>query len=498
MKNYLRFIALILALSIITALFASCSTKPAETEAKDSGVTTEAPGNVTDEEIGEVVETESEYKPAIAQKDYGSEFYLSIMPDVNPVDYYWVKEASNNTLSDAIYARQESVRSYLGVEVIGTPTGNTNTYIEPFKTAVKNKDDSVHFMVSHVFFGIDGFITENYLTDFNDISEIDTYAPYWKAEFMEDLSVNGHEYLGFNNFNILYTNVVSFNKEMLDLYKDYIDTSFYDMVTSYTWTLDKMISIAGLVYTDTNADGKTPDDTFGLTAFNNVPIAPIIQSSGMSLVEMDDAGLYKIAVYNDKNKQRMSDLVDKLDSFARSDCAFIRKDSSTATKIFTEKRALMYLCSTYSLISLLNHDLDFGVLPYPMYDEEQKDVGYRSLNWGGYLCVPSYLKNPTMVYETIDILAYFSEDVNVAFYEKLLGKKVAESPQDRDMLNIVWNSICSDFGQTYGSVFNTNTDFLFMLCNLIGEESNKSLASYVAGGESAANKGLKKFIGQVK
>ena len=495
MKRYVRILSLILALVMMLAAVSSCGSGNAESDGKGGAESTE-PKKET-EQMTEENESESEYIPSVAENNYGKEFYLSIMPDVNPVDYYWVKETSNNTLSDAIYARQESVRKYLGVDVIGTPTGNTNTYIEPFKTAVKNKDDSVHMMVSHVFFGIDGFVTENYLTDFNDIEQIDTYAPYWNAQFMEDLSINGHEYLGFSDFNILYTNVVVFNKEMLDMYKDYIETSFYDMVTGYTWTLDKMISTAELVYTDVNADGKTPDDIFGISAFLNVPFAPFIQASNMSIVEMDDAGNYKIAVYNEKNKQRMGDLVDKLDAFAKSDCAFLKKDSENPSKIFTEKRGLMHLSTTYGLPSLLNYDLDFGVLPYPMFDENQKSVGYRSLQWGGYICIPSYTADPAMVYETVEMLSYFSKDVNIAFYEKLLGKQVADSPKDRDMLDIVWDSVCSDFGQTYGSVFGGKTDFLFMLCNLVGDGA-QSLASYVAGGESAANKGLKRFIAQVK
>ena len=107
------------------------------------------------------------------------------------------------------------------------------------------------------------------------------------------------------------------------------------------------------------------------------------------------------------------------------------------------------------------------------------------------------MKDATMVCETVEMLSYFSEDVNIAFYEKLLGKQVADSPLDREMLDIVWDSVCSDFGQTYGSAMNSKTDFLFMLCNVVGDGA-QGLASYVAQGENTANKNLKKFINQVK
>ena len=495
MKKSIKLLSLIMAIIISCAAITSCAVAPQEETTAPKAEQVESDDNAV---TGEESESESEYVPEITSKNHNSDFYLSIMPDVNPVDYYWVKESENNALSDAIYVRQENVRKYLGVNIIGTATGNTDKYITPFKTAIKNKDDSVHMLVSHVFFGIEGFITENYLTDINEIPQINTEAPYWNQQFMEDLSIKGHYFLGFSDFNILYTNVVVFNKSILDLYKDTIEEDFYQLVTDYKWTLDKMIGIAKLVSADALSDGKTEDDMFGITGFLNVPVAPFIQACNMSIVEMDDKGAYKIAVYNEKNKQKMSTLVDKLSDLIASDSAWIKKNSPSCSKVFSESRTLMYLCSTYNLPAILQYGIDFGVLPYPMYDEAQKDVGYRSLQWGGYICIPSYLSNPDMVGETIEMLSYYSKDVNIAFYEKLLGKQVADSPKDRAMLDIVWDSVCSDFGQTYGSAMNTTVDFLFMLCNICEEGSTSNLASYMAKGESAANKGLKGFIAKVK
>jgi hypothetical protein len=132
-----------------------------------------------------------------------------------------------------------------------------------------------------------------------------------------------------------------------------------------------------------------------------------------------------------------------------------------------------------------------------MYNEEQKDVGYRSLQWGGYLCVPSYLDNPTMVGETIEMMAYYSADVAEVYYEKLLGKQVADAPQDRKMLQIVWDSVCSDFGQTYFTVF-YQTNILYALPSLTNINASEGLASYVASRQSTVNRNIKKFMAKMK
>lgn len=481
MNIYLRFLAAALAILMLLASFVGCNVTPDEKE-------TNSPDESNEEE------TVDEYMPDIEKKNYGKEFYLSIMGDVNPVEYYWVEESSNDTMSDALYNRQEKIRSHIGVEIFGTRTAEVKGYITPFQTAVKNKDDSVHFLISHVFYGIDGFITGNYIRDFNDVEEIDLDADYWNIDVMDQISVAGKRFLGFSDFNILYTHVLSFNKGMLEKYEDQLDESLYEMVDNYHWTLDKMIWLASLAYVDTNSDGKTNDDIFGLVGYQSVPFIGFMHASNINVVEQDEKGNYVISLYNDKNKQKMSDLVDKLYDVTRADYANLL-DGYFYNGMVTDT-ALMEISSTYKLPGYLAYDVEFGVVPFPMYDEMQKDVGYRSLQWGGYLCIPSYTADPVMVGETVELLAYYSDEVNTAFYEKLLGKKVANEPNDRRMLDIVWDSVCSDFGQTYFSVIE-NTNFVYILPEVTRLNTTQNLASYVARYESSANKNLKKFIAAV-
>jgi hypothetical protein len=157
----------------------------------------------------------------------------------------------------------------------------------------------------------------------------------------------------------------------------------------------------------------------------------------------------------------------------------------------------MTLAPSYELPNYLNYDINFGVLPYPLFDEQQKDVGYRSLQWGGYIAIPSYVDNMEMATETLEMLSYFSKDVNLAFYEKLLGKQVADAPQDRKMLQIVWDSVCSDFGQTYFTVFYT-TNVLYVFPSITSVNATEGLASYVASRQNTVNRNIKKFMAKVK
>ena len=488
MKQYLKLISLLIAIVMLVASFASCTTKKT-----DEDVTTQASA-----EGSQVVEEETEYKPSIEQKNYNEEFYLWVMGDVNPIECYWVAESTNDVLSEAVYNRQENVRKYLGVEIFGSDTESEDRYVQPFKTAVQNKDGSVDMLISHVYYGIDGFITGNYLTDFNDIPEINLDADYWKLDVMEEIGINDRLYLGFSEFNILYTHVITYNKDLLAKYDDMLDESIYSMVDNYHWTLDKMTWLASLAYVDASGDGqKTADDQYGIVGYHSVPFIGFVQASNIQIIDTDEQGNYVLSCYNEANKSKMSSLCDKIKELAMSEYSyFTTGNNDYSYPGMTSGQALMEVSGTPWLKNYLSSGVDFGILPFPMYDEAQKDVGYRSLQWGGYLCVPSYMgegNRPQMIGETIEMMTYYSDAVATAYYEKLLGKQVAESPDDRRMLQVVWDSVCSDMGQTYFSVV-YDTDVLYILPRTTKANSTKALASFVAEVETKIKKNFKTFV----
>ena len=93
--------------------------------------------------------------------------------------------------------------------------------------------------------------------------------------------------------------------------------------------------------------------------------------------------------------------------------------------------------------------------------------------------------------ETVEALAYFSTDVNITFYEKLLGKQVADAPDDKKMLDLVWDTICPEFAQAYDDV---SGGWLYMVPELTWVNTTQNLASYVRGKENSAKKTLNKFL----
>ncbi len=489
MKIMTKIMVLILALLMLCTAMISCNDEEvpsAETKAEGSENETG-----TDEPNGFTT------IPEIEKKNYGADFVLSIMEDCNKFEWYWVEKSQGDAMSESLYARQEAVYNHIGVSVYGKKhTGNFKTYTEEYKTAVKNKDDSLQMMVTHVNLGINGLISGNYLQDLQTVEGLLLDADYWNGDVMETLSIEGRMYLGKNQFNILYTNAITFNKSMMAQYEDVLGSTVYEMVDDYKWTLDQMIDLAKQVSIDTKSDGKSVDDTFGITGRQWEPFCGFAQASNIPLVDMNERGEYVVSFYNEMNKDKSVSLVEKLKNLTNSANAwFWPIDNSVPSLELPSGRVLMQLTSTNNLPNLCNYkDLSFGVLPYPMYDEAQADVGYRHLQWGGYTVLPSYVASPQMVAETMELLAYYSYDVNNTFYEKLIGKQAADAPDDRRMLELVWETICTDFGQTY-----SETDsVLYFVPELTSSSATVSIASYVATKERATNTAIKKFMKTIK
>lgn len=483
-----KMIASLLALLCFAGAFVACGGPKSDGSEQTSA---------SSDTVAEVVPTDTETEapkvhPTIEKKNYNDDFFLHVF---ERPELLWVEESKNDVFTEALYTRQQRLYDYLGVEMTAVQTGDLTTYGNDFKNAVKNKDGSVDVLVCSAYVSIASFILEGYLNDYGKYDQIDLSADYWKTDYMEEVMLGDRIYLGYSDFNIFCTHVISYNKDMLDQYSDALDESIYDTVRGYRWTIDKMISLANLVYIDQTSDGKTEDDIFGITGRQWIPFIGFLHACDIPLVAQDESGMYKVAVYNELNKEKTTTLVTKLHELSKSNSAWFRYKIDETTDIpLTAGRSLMSIVGTPSIVNYLDYDINFGILPYPMYDEAQKDVGYRSYNYDGFITFPSYMRNPDMSVETIEILSFLSDPVQTAYYEKQLGKQAADAPDDSEMLLIVWDGICTDFGSALSQIDASLGINLYMLPTLTHANTTENIASYVASYERNGNNAINSWM----
>ncbi|MBQ4090782.1 MAG: hypothetical protein IJC64_00540 [Clostridia bacterium] len=498
MRVFKRVLLLLLALALILGALVSCNTQNEE------------------ETWDDYYEDEDDYDidfPDVEKADYDMEFSMYMMSINNFPEFYVLDESNGSPMDEAVYARQEKIKRYLGVDMVLKTDSNTNkgTYIDVLKKAVTNRDGTLELLLTHYNIGLPELISDNYLMDFSDMDGVDLEADYWDYDFMSSVELKGHNYLGFGDANILFAYLVSFNKNMMDQYSGadvFGGKDVYQMVRDYEWTLDKMISIANLVSQDLNGDGKKDQgDKFGYAAAAWEPYMSFIHASGMNIMEQDLAsGAYKVALNSDKYYARLDNLIADLKALSASECAYVdyRVKVVHAEDVLqlTSNRVLMSIYDTIHLPEYLNYNIEFGVLPLPMYDGTEKE--YRALQYGGLMCVPRYVKDAKMVGETLEMYHYYSSSVTVTFYEKILGRQVADAPDDTEMLNIIRAGACTDVGFTYQNTttvasttdWNTLGGCMVRLTN--PATTDGGLASWFAKHVQAQQNGFDNFYKKVK
>ncbi len=487
MKPYFKLLMLILTLSFLLSAFAGCEN--------------------AEEEIYEPRYEDDDtasFFPDVEKNDYGLDFSIlasSIGSDnrAGVGIYYQIDEDENSgsPIDEAVYARQDKVERYLGIDILKIKIVDDNLWRDIglyIQNAVQSMDGSID--LGYVGSYSSSCVSNNTIQDFGELDGLDLDAEYWNKGVMESLEINGGMYLGISDFTLIDAFCVSFNKEMLALYESSLDKSIYDTVRDYEWTFEKMIEIASLVYIDKTGNGKTEDDIYGIRGRCWHPFCGFMPAADIPTMVMDETGSYSVSVNQSRYFQKADDLVEMLRDLRDSNASWFHYQPPNDTGEVVKGKCLMFLSETKDLETYLMYDAEFGVLPYPMYDTAQaKTVGYQTLNWGGFLAVPSYLKNTQMVEDTLELLAFYSANVTLTYYEKLLGKQVADMPDDADMLDLIWDGATCDVGFAYIDALGLGTSGLsYMVAELVKPESTQNLSSYINSKAPTANASFRRFV----
>ena len=141
---------------------------------------------------------------------------------------------------------------------------------------------------------------------------------------------------------------------------------------------------------------------------------------------------------------------------------------------------------------LRDYTVEFGLIPYPKYDEAQKD--YISLDWGGLLSVPCTITNPELVGAAMELLAWESaNEVLPTYYDIVLTGKLSRDDDAVKMLDILFDTITYEIGGNYFGFSTGFTDLFYALPRLAIEKKSSDFSSFYEKLEKNSNKNIEKF-----
>lgn len=421
---------------IVPTILSGCGNTAADTD------TTSGEGSVSSSD-----ETTSRYRDSLGEYDFGGEDFTVLCRETQNGQFFdevAVDEESGDLVDDAVYKRNAEIGARFNVNIVANKANGSWPDRESFnsllKTSVMAGDGEFDLVLGYQAYSANLDVAEC-LYDFMKVPVIDLDAEYYYHDIIDEITVNGKLFylVGDYTYSVWPSLFVYyFNKQIAE--DNGID-GLYDLVREGKWTVDKLSELCAGVYRDLNGNSeKDEEDMFGLaTDYENVADA-YYSAFQVRITDRGEDGMPRI----NTDIARMEEVVTKLSALYDNNdgvYAFRTHSSMTTnplTEMFVEDRALFYPDMLRSAISFRSMETDFGVLPYPKYEESQENYGHYISN---FVCTaivcPKTVEDRDFAGACIEALsAYSTETVNSGLYDTLLASKLVRDTESVDMLKI--------------------------------------------------------------
>ena len=390
--------------------------------------------------------------------------------------------SESDNISNAVFERNDRILQNYGVTIteLKKKTGEHHTTLTNEVAAPSGDFQAV---VTNAV-GSASFATNGFLWNLNSevIEYLDFTKPWWDTNMAEGMSID--ERLYFATGDLLTSDndatfVILFNKEIA---KDCQVPDLYSLVSNKQWTMDKFYEYEQMAVQDKNGDNKLSFDTdiCGFAYTVDVPYCMLFGGGvTMCTKDEDDTPIYELNIELAQNIADKGKLIFSKDHTVDLNAAQTSSGLSmveTGQKAFGENHALFMGEVMQCVTRLRGFEADFGILPYPMYSEQQGNY-YSMMHYtASCVSIPKSVseKNIGMVTSMIEAMAYHSVDtLTEQYYEINLKTKGAKDEQSGPMMDMILSSRVCDLSY----YFQWGSGAFGQLASCLLPNGNKGVAS---------------------
>lgn len=464
-----RLLSLFLAVLFTAAALSSCGTSE-EVPAAET-----VPGNEQPAEEPQPAETEAEKTFAdFPKQDLGGASLR--LGDTEQYDIYHFSirdEVNGDILNDAIFNSLRAVEEKLNVAI------RPVLYADPGQlcNAITAGDDSCDIATGQDL-AMANIALNGYTMDISHLEQLDFTAPWWPAHSVSSYLINGNMLL-FSNymsyFGVSRARAWFINKPLA---ANYGLTVPYADVFAGTWTLDKLKTMIGSVYEDSNGNGKVDlDDTVGYVNQNificmqpSMGIQTFASNSEGKLEFVFDLERASVAV------EKMYAMLYETKGVLQADTAAGRQDQA----VFQAGKSLFYYDSLGMTETVLRDaEVEYGILCTPKLDEAQPDyiAGYTDYSHA----VPKTVTDENLVgwgIEALTASGYYT--IIPAFVDVSLTNKYVYDEDSAKVIYLIGEKMYVELAYSFSAKM-ANT-----FHNLLNSSNpGKDIASYYAANQQS-------------
>ena len=409
---------------------------------------------------------------------------------------FGVQEETGDLLNDTVYKRNITVEDRFGVDITTyTLPCSWGTESDDFNATLRSSimaGDGAFDLVAGYAATIPALVSDGLFYDWNKLDYVDFSKPWWSELVAEELTINGKMFLATGDLSLALwqgMNCIYFNKVLGESYNV---GDIYQTVIDGEWTLDRLIELTKDVYRDLDGDSKkSENDCFGLLLGNSIEIDSMKEAFEIHVTTKGDDGLPEITFVN----EHTIEVIQKINSFIHDNNDVFLPPVGTpfadSMAAFSEGRVLFFTSTLGVSEKLRAMDNDFGILPYPKYDENQESYHSTSHDEFSLFVIPVDVKDPEMTSIIAEALCAESyKQVVPVYYDTALKTKAARDEDSSAMIDIIRDGLTFDFGYLHSS----SIDYVGHLFVGLVRDNNNNIVSIYKSNESAYETKLEKVL----
>lgn len=434
-----RSISLIVLSALIVSLAASCG------DGKTSEDTTDGFGSGTTESTEQATTRNEPDFPDI-RYDKEEILFLTESDELYMCREIFAETANGELINDAVYNRNLKVEERFGVEIAEERVSGASGVA---RKTIMSGDDVYDVVMPYMNDSVKNALEGLYMNLY-DVENLNLDNPWWDQRANADLTVGGNLYFTTGDISILdneCTMVLFFNKQLIE---DNSLDSPYDLVKNGTWTMDKLFAMCDVVASDLNGDTEMDieNDRFGLFSAENVPHS-FWFGSGERISTTDKDGTLKLTMGTERSSEIIPYILENCQKSSVAKTYDLMIDGFKASvSAFMDGRILYSGWALMDINYIRDCKFDFGILPYPKYDENQSDYYnlISTIRVPG-VSIPMTNAEPEKAGLILEAMAYYSVDtLTTAYKYNALNTRYIRDEESSDMLDIIFSTRVYDIG----------------------------------------------------
>ncbi|MBQ4354494.1 MAG: hypothetical protein IJC71_06340 [Clostridia bacterium] len=465
MKPVQKLTAILCALSLLLPL-AGCVEHQDENPQTNTVTPETTPiEEIEDEDPNALFKTVRDDLPADLKLNGRTVTYLSRGMDKTLKEIH-AEEMNGEVVNDAIFQREITVEERLECKIENIAAGvdqHGSELLNLVATSV-HANDAAYDILANSNYSTSNQFSTGYFLNLHNVENLNLEKEYWAQHLIDSTEIGGALF-GVTGSHSLFMYqemfAVFFNRNLCEQH-GLLAADIYETVFDGKWTLDKMIELTKDIYVDKNGNGVADEsDVYGYGLQVSSSTDGYWSSCQIRMTSRNSDGTVAL----DTDTEKLVSVVERLTDFSYNQKGVIRLvegDGFThgvyLPEAFAKDQLLFMNDWIYATETAIMRDMesDYGIIPYPKYDEVQSD--YYSYLHDGYtiFCILSTVENSGEIGAVLEAMASDSHNrVIPAYYETALTTKYARDQDSVTSLQTIFQNAYLDTGWVYSLNLNS-------------------------------------------